>query len=136
MIYFTGDKKQLAGRINAIKKVLNTLAFDHKCHIKELVYVLMDDEGLLEINRQALNHDYYTDIITFDYSDNDALEGEIYISVQRVKENATTFNEVFHVELLRVICHGALHMVGYKDKTKPEKTEMRKKEDYYISLYK
>lgn len=136
MICFTGDKKHIAGRQNAIKRLLNTIAADHKYRIQELVYVLMDDEGILKINKQALNHDYYTDIITFDYSADSILEGEIYISVQRVQENAGTFNTEFHVELLRVICHGVLHMVGYKDKSKSDKDVMREKEDYYINQFK
>jgi len=136
MINFTGDKKYVAGHIKAIKKVLNTIALDHKCHIRELIYVFMDDEGLLKINQQALQHDFYTDIITFDYSENKELEGEIYISIERVKDNARSFNETFHVELLRVICHGVLHMVGYKDKNKTEQALMREKENYYINLYK
>jgi probable rRNA maturation factor len=134
MVYFTGDKKHVAGRIKRIKKVLNKIAMDHQCDIKELVYVLVDDEKLLEINKQVLKHDYYTDIITFDYSDGKKLEGEIYISIDRVKENALSFGAEFHVELLRVICHGVLHMVGYRDKSKPEKEMMRQKEDYYINL--
>ena len=88
------------------------------------------DNYLLEINKQYLNHDTYTDIITFDYSTKkEPISGDIYIGIERVKENATTFSKSFENELHRVIIHGVLHLLGYKDKTKPAKQEMTKQED-------
>ena len=89
----------------------------------------------MEINRQFLKHDYYTDIITFDLSDTNAIHAEVYISIERVKENATTLKASFKSELHRVIFHGALHLCGYKDKSDTEKKKMRQKEDVYLSCY-
>ena len=96
--------------------------------IGKITYYLISDDELLEINRKHLDHDYYTDIITFDYSTEKKLEGEIYISVDRVKDNG----EVFLVELIRVLSHGVLHMLGYKDKSDSEKARMRTKENEWI----
>ncbi len=102
----------------------------------ELSFIFCDDEYLLQINRQYLSHDYYTDIITFDLSENkDKINGEIYISIDRVKENATTFKSSFSKELHRVIFHGVLHLCGHKDKTRMQKSQMRSLEDKYLQQY-
>ncbi len=104
--------------------------------LKELTYVFCSDEYLLDINRRFLNHDYYTDIITFDISGTmEQTEGEIYISIDRVKDNARTLNEPYRSEVLRVIFHGALHLCGYKDKSKTQQKEMRKKEEFYLNRF-
>lgn len=101
-----------------------------------LTFVFCSDEYLLSINKEYLNHDYYTDIITFNLANTGhPVEGEIYISLDRVKENAQKLNETYKNELHRVIFHGALHLCGYRDKTIEEQSKMRKKEDYYINLY-
>ncbi len=99
--------------------------------------VFCSDEELLQINRTYLKHDYYTDIISFDLSEKKegAIEGEIYISVDRVRENASNFGSALNMELHRVIFHGLLHFCGYKDKTKAQQSKMRDKEDYYLGLY-
>ena len=99
-------------------------------------YIFCNDPFLLPINQEYLNHDTLTDIVTFDYSLKSELKGEIYISIERVKENALTFNRPFDEELHRVIIHGVLHLAGYKDKSKAQKAEMRKKEEAYLSLRK
>jgi rRNA maturation RNase YbeY len=96
--------------------------------VGRITYYLVSDEELLEINRTHLNHDYYTDIITFDYSSERKLEGEIYISVDRVRENGKDFKN----ELIRVMSHGILHMLGLKDKTEEEVKEMRMRENEWI----
>ena len=110
----------------------------------EINFIFCDDDYLLELNRQYLSHDTYTDIITFDYSEeakeqrpkaNLQISGDIFISVERVRENAGKFNTTFERELHRVIIHGVLHLLGHKDKSAADKSEMRKKEDYYISLF-
>jgi rRNA maturation RNase YbeY len=93
------------------------------------------DGYLLEINLKYLKHNTYTDIITFNLSDSLTIEGEVYVSIDRVEENALRFKNSFETELLRVVIHGALHLCGYKDKTKTEKSMMRQKEDEYIRLY-
>jgi probable rRNA maturation factor len=101
-----------------------------------LSYIFCTDEYLLEINKQFLNHDTFTDIITFDLSEtSDTIEGEIYISTERVAENATVFQTSYNRELHRVIFHGALHLCGYRDKKKGEKEEMRRQEEAALKLY-
>ncbi len=89
---------------------------------------------MLKMNSDFLNHDYFTDIITFDYSEKKVISGDIYISIERVKENAITFGEGFNDELKRVMIHGILHLIGYKDKTKPELAKMRDAEGHALSL--
>jgi rRNA maturation RNase YbeY len=128
--------------------ILEPFAFNEKKKLKAAVASLMKDEGksfvsldyifcsdeyLLEINQNFLSHDDLTDIITFDLSDNkEKLKGEIYISVERVADNSLLFNSTFRDELARVVFHGALHLCGYKDKSKKEQVEIRDKEDYYL----
>ncbi len=102
------------------------------CVLKELVYIFCDDEYLLKINQEHLNHDYYTDIITFDYDESE-LHSDLFISIDRVKDNASTYGKEFKNELSRVIAHGVLHLCGYKDKSEEDEQEMRAKEDYYLS---
>lgn len=101
----------------------------------EINYVFCDDEYLLDINQKYLNHDYYTDIISFDYSVANELHGDIFISIDRVRENANEFKVSFHNELLRVMAHGVLHYCGYKDKTDEESALMRTKENESILLF-
>ncbi|MDQ3048749.1 MAG: rRNA maturation RNase YbeY [Bacteroidota bacterium] len=101
----------------------------------DISYVFCSDEYLLVVNKQYLDHDTFTDIITFDYSKEDVnlpVSGDIFISIDRVKENALKFSKSFDDELYRVIIHGALHLLGFKDKTKNAKAEMRKEEDRCI----
>ena len=101
----------------------------------EINYVFCDDEYLLDINQKYLNHDYYTDIISFDYSVANELHGDIFISIDRVRENANEFKVSFHNELLRVMAHGVLHYCGYKDKTDEQSALMRTKENESILLF-
>lgn len=103
--------------------------------LKELNYVFCSDDYVLNINRSFLQHEYYTDIITFDLSDAEETVGEVYISVDRVRENGASHNVSFVSEMRRVIFHGALHLIGYRDKKKSEITVMRSKEDYYLRLF-
>ena len=99
-----------------------------------LAFIFCPDDYLLNINRQYLDHDTYTDIITFNNSENEGIiSGDIFISVDRVRENALTFNHTETDELHRVIIHGILHLEGYKDKTPVDKKKMTKKEDHYLS---
>ena len=98
----------------------------------EITYLFGDDEYVLSANRQYLNHDYLTDILTFDYSEGNIIQGDIIISIDRVKDNAKQFGTSRENELLRVIIHGILHLCGYKDKTKKESALMRSKEEACI----
>ncbi|MBK6836084.1 MAG: rRNA maturation RNase YbeY [Bacteroidetes bacterium] len=113
-----------------IKKVIE----NEKLNLGEIAYTFCSDDELLKINQQFLEHDTYTDIITFDYREGKVVNGEIHISVDRVKENAEKFKTTFELELHRVMIHGVLHICGYKDKSKLHKEEMRKKEDSSLKL--
>lgn len=97
-----------------------------------LNYIFCNDSYLLTINQQYLDHDTYTDIITFDYSTGKVISGDIFISVDRVRENALSFNKTFENELNRVIIHGILHLCGLKDKSAEESKRMRSEEDHYL----
>src|SRR5471030_1971918 len=102
--------------------------------LKELTYIFCSDSYLLQINQQYLNHDTYTDIITFDSSDIEkVIVGDIFISIERIRENAAKFKITETDELHRVIIHGALHLLGYKDKTPVTKQKMTLKEDFYLN---
>jgi rRNA maturation RNase YbeY len=119
-----------------LKQFLLTLFKKEKHLLSSLTYIFCSDDELLEINRQFLKHDYYTDIITFNLAPKKApIEGEVYISIDRVKENALQLGISIKEELHRVIFHGALHLCGYKDKSKNDILEMRRAEDKYIKLY-
>lgn len=115
-----------------LKKWISSTIIKAKKKPGDLSFVFCSDEFLLDMNKQYLDHDTYTDIITFDYSKEDqggAISGEIFISIDRVRENAEKFSKTFEDELHRVIIHGVLHLLGYGDKTKVAKDEMRKQED-------
>ncbi len=96
-------------------------------------FIFCSDEYLLEVNRTYLNHDYYTDIVTFDYVEGSIVSGDIFISTDRIRENAVEFNTSFENELNRIMIHGVLHLLGYKDKNKKDKIQMTAKEDFYLS---
>jgi probable rRNA maturation factor len=101
--------------------------------LNQLNYIFCSDEYLLNVNRQYLDHDFYTDIITFDNSEEEAVvEGDIFISIDRVKDNAQELNKSFEEELRRVLAHGILHLVGYDDQEDEQEQEMRAKEDFYL----
>lgn len=104
--------------------------------LKQVDIIFLSDEELLEINNNFLQHNYYTDIITFDNSFRNNIEGELYISIDRIRDNAQQIQTSFDTELLRVLIHGVLHLVGYTDATPDQKSVMRAKEDTYILLAK
>ncbi|HEY1040975.1 MAG TPA: rRNA maturation RNase YbeY [Bacteroidia bacterium] len=119
-----------------LKEWIKTVVEKEKLILGELSYIFCDDESLLKMNQQFLDHDTYTDIITFDYREEKTVNGEIYISVDRVRENAEKFETTFENELHRVMIHGVLHICGYKDKTKAAKELMRKMEDQSLKKLK
>ena len=102
--------------------------------VGEISYIFCSDEYLHKMNLEYLNHNSFTDIITFDYTEGNNVSGDIFISIDRVKENAVKFKTIFENELSRVIIHGVLHLIGYKDKSIQDKEQMRSKEDFYLTL--
>jgi len=118
-----------------LKAFIEVLFKKEKVQLRHLTYIFCSDEYLLKVNRDFLKHDFYTDIITFNLSEDREVEGEIYISTERVKENALNLAVPFSSEILRVVFHGALHLCGFNDKRKSEITKMRMQEDLYMRLY-
>lgn len=121
----------------SLESWLLTIASSHGASLASLNYVFCNDEYLHKINVGYLEHDTYTDIITFDSRDeaDDAIEGDIFISVERVRENAQSFQVAFENELLRVIAHGLLHLIGFGDKSEAEAAKMRQEEERSIALF-
>lgn len=113
---------------------LSTLIINEGKKLGDIQYIFCDDAYILKVNQDYLNHDYYTDIITFDYVKGKLISGDIFISLQRIKDNASTLSVDYLEEFKRVLCHGILHLCGYKDKTEEEQKIMRSKEDFYINL--
>lgn len=101
----------------------------------EITMIFMSDDELLEYNKQYLNYDYYTDIITFDYTESGVVSGDLLISIDRIQDNASSLGQSFLKELHRVCVHGILHLLGYKDKSPEDQQEMRLKEDFYLEKY-
>jgi len=134
--FFDGLKFKLPDR-TALKHFITEIFRKEKQQLQELNLIFCTDKRLLEINRDFLQHNYYTDIITFDLTPPGAKAkmAEIYISVDRVRDNAKTQDQRFQDELHRVIFHGALHLCGFKDKSAAEKALMRKKEEFYLEAY-
>jgi probable rRNA maturation factor len=118
-----------------LKKQIEAIFREERKPLQSINYVFCSDSELLRINQEYLGHDYYTDIITFDLSEGPKICAEIYISVDRVKENAVDTRNFFKTELQRVMYHGALHLCGYSDKTQSAKRLMRKKEDHYLHKF-
>ncbi|GAB3653026.1 rRNA maturation RNase YbeY [Echinicola sediminis] len=134
--FFQEDIQYALPKKNLTKKWLRQLAEKEGFKISDLNYIFCTDEYLYNINVEYLEHDTYTDIITFDNSeDADIIEGDIFISIERVNENARTENQDKHKEAIRVISHGLLHLCGYKDKTEEEAKLMRQKENEAIDSF-
>jgi rRNA maturation RNase YbeY len=132
--FFQNVKVNLPDR-GLLKQFIQSIFRKEKKPLNSINYIFCTDQDLLKINRQFLDHDFYTDIITFDLSETGTIKAEIYISIDRVKENAVQLGVSFKSELHRVIFHGVLHLCGYKDKSKLEKEKMKSKEDFYIKKY-
>ena len=135
-IYFSSEniKFDLRGKLKVKKWITDLIKAQNK-KVGDISYLFCDDAYLIEVNRTYLDHDTYTDIITFDYVEGDTISGDILISVERVKENAQLFNTTFDQELHRVIIHGVLHLLGQGDKTESEAAQMRKKEEAALALW-
>jgi rRNA maturation RNase YbeY len=133
--FFTEDITFALKNKNKLRHWILSAISDHQKAVGEINYIFTSDKYLLKLNKQYLNHTTLTDIITFDQSNEDKiLEGDVYISIERVQENAKNIGVAFIVELHRVMIHGILHLLGYQDKKGPDKIEMRKKENHYLAL--
>jgi probable rRNA maturation factor len=135
MIYYNNiDNKYIIKEKRKINSWIKLCIAEEGKKINTISFNLCSDEYILQLNNEALQHDYYTDIITFELNEkNEPIEGDIYISIDRVKDNAKTLNIQFITELQRVLIHGVLHLCGYKDKSTKEEKQMREKENYYLN---
>lgn len=118
-----------------LKAWIKEFVSNHGKKVGELAFIFCSDEKILEVNQNFLQHDYYTDIITFDYCEGEIVSGDIFISVERVAENANIIGAEYNTELLRVLAHGVLHLIGFQDKSPKKKKEMTENEDLCISLF-
>lgn len=132
--FFSEDINFVLSNEDALSDWIYKTIVNENKNLGELSFIFCDDSYLHNINLQYLNHDTYTDIITFDYTEVDIISGDIFISIDRVQENAKKFSTSFENELSRVIIHGVLHLIGYKDKSTSEEKIMRSKEDFYLTL--
>ncbi|MCB9188483.1 MAG: rRNA maturation RNase YbeY [Flavobacteriales bacterium] len=123
----------LRNRLAIRQWINNTIKTEGK-KPSDITYIFCSDQYILDLNRSSLNHDYYTDIITFDYCEAKEISGDLFISIDTVQDNAKSLGVNFIDELHRVMIHGVLHLCGYKDKSKKEAQTMREKEDYYLNL--
>ncbi len=135
MIAFNYETDFLLSNENSFSNWITQVIASENKTLVEINYIFCDDEYLYDINLQHLQHDTYTDIITFDYCLGNEISGDLFISVERVTENANDFNVTFENELLRVMCHGVLHLCGYKDKSNEDEVLMRQKEEEKISMF-
>jgi len=135
VFFFWQQTKSSLQKRTTLKKFIKSIFKQEGIQVESLNYIFCTDKALLSINQQFLQHNYYTDIITFDLSDSAKIKGEIYISINRVRDNAKELGVSFTSELHRVIFHGALHLCGFNDKNKAQKAVMRSKEDQYLKKY-
>lgn len=135
VFFHTADRQLTLANKTLLKSFIEALFKKEKQPLGEIRYIFCSDDYLLQINRDHLQHDYYTDIITFDLSEGEEIISEVYISKDRVRDNATTLSVPFATEMLRVLFHGALHLCGYKDKNKVQSAKMREMEELYLKKY-
>lgn len=119
-----------------IGKWIEVIASHYEKRLGAINFIFCDDEYILSVNRQYLKHDYYTDVITFDYCDGDILSGDVFISLDTVQSNSAEFGTTYDNEFHRVVCHSVLHLIGFKDKTDPDSIDMRKNENICLDLLK
>ena len=131
--YFIQDTDFLFKRRAVRNAWLKAVAVEENCRLGEISVIFCSDAYLLDMNKKYLGHDYFTDIITFDYSEGELLSGDLFISVDTVRSNAAFYSAKFDDELDRVIVHGLLHLIGYDDHSEEEFAAMKEKENYYLS---
>lgn len=133
--YYTEDVKMPTFPKRKINAWIKSVANKYKKNVGEIAYIFCSDKKILEVNKQYLQHDYYTDIITFDYCEKDVLNGDIFISIETVSSNAEQFRVSFEEELRRILIHGILHLCGQDDKTPALRAEMTKKENEALEMW-
>lgn len=133
--FFSEDVKEVRIPKRKIRTWVNQCIISYNFTTGNINYIFCSDEYILKVNKKYLNHDEYTDIITFNYNEEKLINGDIYVCLNRVRENASNFDVTFHNELQRVIIHGILHLVGLNDSTKKEIEIMRHAEEKSIALY-
>ena len=134
MIHFSTDQVEMpALNQTKIQRWIRAVAADYGFSVGDIHYIFCSDEKELEVNRTFLQHDYYTDVITFDYSTEDVINGDIFISLDTVRSNAEEADTDFSEELMRIIIHGVLHLTGQADKTPETKAEMTRKENLALA---
>lgn len=133
--YFEEDIDSITLKKRDLNKWFKNCIFDFKFQVGDINYIFCSDNYLHQINVKYLNHDYFTDVITFNNNMDDIISGDIYISVDRISENAELYNTTFYDELYRVMIHGLLHLLGFNDKTNKQQIEMRRMEDLYLSKF-
>jgi len=132
--FFTEGVEMPSVQKTEIRNWIKQVAALHGKRVGDISYIFCNDEKILEVNRQYLKHDYYTDIITFDYTEGDKLSGDLFISLDTVRTNAEQFGQPYNTELHRVIIHGVLHLCGIDDKGPGEREVMEKNENEALSL--
>lgn len=132
--FFVEDVKFSWKKKRILSDWLKNVAIAEGRTCDELNIILRSDEAQLHMNKEYLKHDFYTDVITFNYSEGENVNGEIYISLDRVKDNASKVKSTLYLELYRVVVHGLLHLLGYNDKTADDIRTMRSREDFYLTL--
>ena len=132
--FHSEDVSFLPKQRRALRQWIENCIVREGCTAGNIAYIFCSDEHLLDMNREHLKHDYYTDIITFDYSDGKHLSGDLFISIDRVRDNAKTLTISFPDELHRVMVHGVLHLAGHGDKTKADAAKMRILEESCLTL--
>ena len=133
--YYTEDVKMPTFPKRKMNAWIKSVANKYKKNVGEIAYIFCSDKKILEVNKQYLQHDYYTDIITFDYCERDVLNGDIFISIKTVSSNAEQFRVSFEEELRRILIHGILHLCGQEDKTPALRAEMTKKENEALEMF-
>ncbi len=136
IFFFFQDRGLALSHRSLLKSFIEQLFIDENKKPRQINYIFCDNNYMLKLNLQYLNHNYFTDILTFPLEEcNGAISADIFINIDEVRKNAKEYGNSLREEIHRVIFHGALHLCGYKDKTDKEKRLMRKKEDHYLSLY-
>lgn len=135
IVFFTEDIDFKLQEIRKVKNWISTIINSHQKKRGDINYIFCSNPYILQINKEYLNHDYFTDIITFNNNEGNKISGDIFISIDTVRDNAEEYKVVFEIELRRVMIHGILHLIGFDDKHDDQKIVMRQKEDEALNIF-